>query len=507
MPKQRTNNLIKRQINIPYRSIDKYAITNASYLMQDCFMDESGAIRGRFGSEEYFDLSTISSAYASKTPYHYWFQELQEFIVVINGDIYSFTTIGGTYSKIGTGLLATTTKVTFTKVADNDNSAKATLFMANGGKVVYYDGTTCDYIDNNGNYAGTAPSAVTHVASSDQYLFANDNNAKALAKYSAVSKPFDWNVGLGAGYDIPAQAVTDDIIGLYSNNNLIWIQGKDSIEPIQNTGRSVPFIRVHRGLVETGTVNPYAIGIINKIAFFMNSQREICYLDGFNPIIISQPYAERIQSFSSTLDVEVDVQQGIGGRTFIIFNFKDASVSLVFDYTYWVNSNGKQAWYEWGKWNEGNQNYDPYPYRGFSYCTSWNYHIAGGFNDGKLYRMRPDKYTDSGTNIRSELITGIYGHPIEQHKAGDLVFHLRRGDGKQTATSTATYAYVQYRKDMTEQWSTQIPLDLGSIGQTGLLSSKISIGAYHTIQYRFLHTDNAPFVLHGIYEEVKDVGT
>jgi len=494
----------KLNLDIPYRSIDPYTIRDNCYLVQDCYMDESGAFRKRFGTELYFDFTTISSTYATYTPYGYWFQERQEAIVVIGGDIFSFSTLSGTYSKIGSSLLGTALRPTFTKVADAANSNTITLFIANGGAVVYYDGTNCGLVTSNANYDGTGagiPSSVSHVSSINGYLIVNDSTNKGVVKYKTSGKPFDWSSS-GTNIQVTsAQAVTDELSGHYQNNSLIWLQGRDSIEPIQDVGSaSTPLKRVHRGLVETGTVNAYAIGLVNKIAFFMNTQREICYLNGFNPIVVSHPYAERIQTLSSTLDIEVDVLKGIEGRTFIIFNFQDADVSFVYDYTLKEKLN-KNVFYEWGKWNETNQNYDPYPYRGAFYATSWNYHLIGGNKDGKLYRLRTDKYTDNGTNIRSEIITGIYGNPFQETKQSDLFYHLRRGDGVDGSNTTKTYAYVQHRKNLSLPWGNQKTIDTGSIGETKLNNNRIGVGSYYTIQHRFLHTDNAPFVLHGIYED------
>ena len=65
--------------------------------------------------------------------------------------------------------------------------------------------------------------------------------------------------------------MTDDVIGMFQSKGLIWIQGKDSLEPFYDTGQTIPFIRVQGGLVESGTVNPYALAIINNDIFFLNS--------------------------------------------------------------------------------------------------------------------------------------------------------------------------------------------------------------------------------------------
>ena len=96
--------MIKLNIDIPY-AIDRFLIRNNAQLMQDCFFDDSGAILKRFGTTVYFDLTSISADYTDKEVDLYWFEKRQTIIAVCNGDIFEFSTLTGTYTKIGTGLL------------------------------------------------------------------------------------------------------------------------------------------------------------------------------------------------------------------------------------------------------------------------------------------------------------------------------------------------------------------------------------------------------------------
>ena len=502
--------MIKLNIDVPYRSIDEFAIRDNAFSMQDCFFDDSGAILKRFGTSVYFDLTTVDSNYSDKEVYLYWFQERQTIIAVCNGDIFEYSTLSGTYSKIGSSLLQVDVPVSFKKIADSDNSNTTTLFMTNGSDPIYYDGTTCDLAKNNPNYAGSIPTAVTHLAENSQFLFANDTNNPNTVKYAEATKPFKWNPVAGSPYDIPAQATTDNINCIFDNGGLIYVQGKDSIEPLQNTFSGVgvsptisPFIRVTRGLIETGTVNPYAIGVVAKQVFFLNTRREIVTLNGFQPVTISKPYTKRIQELSSILDVQAHVQESIGGKTFIIFNFRDAGTSIVFDHSYWETT-GKYAFYEWGEWDESSQTYKQYPYVSSAYAVNWNYHLVGG-RDGKIYRLRDDIYTDNGSNIRSEFISGVYGNPMVETKSSDVICHFRRGDGLTSDKYQKSYVYVMFRRNLNKAWEKYKKIDNGSIGDTKLNNNPIDQGSYYTIQYRVLHTDDAPFVMYGIYENKKDV--
>jgi hypothetical protein len=490
---------LKYEIDVANQSSDAGTVSNSARYMRNCFFDTSGNIVKTFGTEEFFDFSSVNAKYATKDiDGIFWFQEIQKLVVVIDTDIFLFSSQFGTYTKIGSSLLMAGARISFVKVTDADNLNTVTLFMANGNKVVYYDQTTCDYVENNANYIGTIPDTVTHLAVLDGFLFANDTGNQTLVYYSASNKPFDWS----NSYDTSAEAFTDNISSIYTSGGKLWITGKESIEAMQNTGQAVAIRRVPGGLVETGLVNNYSIGIANKTVFCMNTNREIVVIAGYEPVNISNIYANRIQTLSSTLDVKADVQAGVGGKIFIIFNFRDSDTSIVYDYSHKL-ATGKDAFYEWNEWDEDSQSYKQYPYQGYEYAVSWNYHFVGGRNNGKLYLLKTDKYTFDSTPIRTEIITGLYGDDIVETKIADLVPSFRRGDGLDSDGFSTAYAYLQTRKNRTKNWGNRITMDLGNSGDTRSLYKKIGIGAYHTIQYRILHTDDSPFVLYGLYGNVK----
>lgn len=480
---------MKLQIASPYRNIDAFAITNNLFLLQDGFMDEAGNIHKRPGFELFFDLSIIDQKY-SNMPIDgmYWFSEQNCLIVVCDTDIIKITDQYGTYSVIGSNLLYAATRCTFTKTTDSANSLAVTLFIANG---------KCAYTTGNIAYQFTGtniPTGITHLASNNTYLATNDLSSKTVWKTSDVGTPFTWS-----GTTYSAQTKTDNIQGLYDNKGKIWVFGKDSIEPFVDAGNIVPFVRIDGGIVESGCVNPYAIVQSNGNVYFFNSNRDICVIRGGNYYaeVLSIQYSNRIQTLSSVNDVEVDILDGIQGRKFILFNFNDAHITIVYDIIL-------NCFYEWGYWDTEVSQYEQFRGRFSVYSTDWNMHIIGDRSNGKIYKVSTEYTSDNGNPIRTEIVTGNYdfGDITQDKMMKSLYLNIHRGDGDTASPYSIPKAYIQIRDDYNLSWGIQREIDLGAKGQTMLTDSHVSGGIFKTRQFRILHMDNSKFILNGVYIDV-----
>lgn len=476
-------------IGLPYRNADPYAILNNLYLAQDCYLVSLGgghyAIHKRPGLSSFVDTGTERSIDGV-----YWFNEQKCLIVCSDGNVDKYTDKFGTKTRIGTNVLEKNTRVTFCKVADSANSNTVTLFMANGGNIVYTTGSSCTQLTG-----ANIPTRVTHVLSLNTYLACNDLDNPTKWKTSDAGTPKTFS----SNFTYSAQALTDKINGLYQNKGKIWVTGENSIEPHYDTGLETPFNPITGGLVETGLVNSYSITKVNNDVIFLNGDRDIINLpDGSaSSQIISDSYANRIQTLSSINDVEVDYIGGIGGRKFVLFNFNDAHISLVYDYNL-------KCFYEWGWWNTDENEYEQFRGRCYTYCPDWNLHIIGDRENGLLYKMSEDYTTDNGDYIRTEIITGNYNFNstlLQRNQIKRLYLHTRRGDGKSSDTATAPKCYLQYKQNFTNSWANQIEIDLGAIGQVAIPNQGLGGFDFNTIQFRILHMDDSKFVLNGIYYE------
>ena len=356
-------------------------------------------------------------------------------------------------------------------------------------------GGTCSQFPT--GVTGSAPSRATHVTTLDGYLLTNDLDNPTLTKYSAPQKPFNFS----SGFNFPAQAKTDDIFNNFQNGNLVYVGGADSMEPFYDSGGSIPFLRLNGGLVEEGMVNAYAYATIDKRIFLLNKNRAISTISGNNLIDLSANYSRRIHEISSIKDVEVEVIRNSNGKTFILFSLHDARTTIIYDYSLKLIT-GKDVFYEWATWDPQNSAYKQLSIRGAIYCPDWNIHLVGDRYSGKIYKLSDDYTTDNGNPIRTEIITGIYGNPVERLRSKYMFPDVRRGDGVTSDPYKGAKMFFQKREDNNLNWDNMVEIDLGARGQTARVNYLYNGGSYYSRQYRILHMDDSKFVLNGLWEDV-----
>lgn len=102
------------------------------------------------------------------------------------------------------------------------------LFQENQDPL-YYDGTTCDLIENHPNYSGTVPLGVEVIASFGRLWVVGAD--KSTIYWSDLLNGFSWDTGSSGSINVakvwPDQ--TDEIVALASHNNFLIIFGKRQI--------------------------------------------------------------------------------------------------------------------------------------------------------------------------------------------------------------------------------------------------------------------------------------
>ena len=100
-----------------------------------------------------------------------------------------------------------------------------------GSKPVYYDGTTCDEIEDNAGYSGTVPQGDIVQAGFGRLWVANTSTNNTTVYWSDLLTGFKWDTGSAGSIDVskvwPDGA--DEVTALGIHNNLLFIFGKRQI--------------------------------------------------------------------------------------------------------------------------------------------------------------------------------------------------------------------------------------------------------------------------------------
>jgi len=479
--------IVRHKTLPPYRNSDRTTITNAMYKIQDAIMvvdsEVQVSFKSRPGLESFVDMGT-----SAKIDGLHWFDAAKKAIVVTGGNIYTINNRFGTVKKnITTATLVTGTPVIFAEVWDQING-ETRLFMANGGNIVWTNGTTKTAAVS----GGRAPTKCSHVAQIDTYLACNDLNAPSQWIHSAIGDP----TSMGSGSrTMVAQRVPDAILALFSKNNKLFICGRDSIEVWQNVGDIIPF--AHALTIDNGIFNRYSLAQNGADVHFLNTARQAVALDVYNDVVVSDSYQQVLDNLGAITDVDSLSISSVGGRKYFILNFDNEGFSLAYDII-------SGFFYEWGYFNTSTNSYEAFRGRSYTFAKNWGIHLVGDKSNGQVYILSNTEYQDNGVAIKSFLEFGNQDHGSSANKRSDaMYFDFRRGDGEAGDKYEKAMAWVQYRDNGSKSWGNLIELDLGATGESTMLPALRPMGNYRQRQMRIVFGDNANIVFNGFEEDIK----
>ena len=465
----------------PYQDIDPMAIDDLSTELWDGFIklipNASGIQKRtikRPGLRKFSELSTNR-----RIDGEYWWDKKGWVISVSDGYmVKSINSSGGLSTITGDLLNGTASRATF---ADNGDY----LAVANGGRIVYTDGTTATVVAD-----ADAPTNVTHIVFLDSWLLAN--NAGTGQVYFAdftSGAPSTWSA-----LDVfTAESNPDNVIGLYTNQRFLCVVGRKSIEWFRNDG-ATPFVRQEGSIYARGGMSPYSVVFANETGYMFDDRRRMCRMDAYAPVILSTPFDKLIQSFSTVDDTTADYVT-IDGNHFILFQFPSQGVSLLYDFK-------SDCWSRVSYWNEETGEREAFIGSSYCFASDWNMHIFGSRKDGKIYQMSSSLYDDDGSPIMHTKRLGNLNHGSVKYRkvVYELDLLLKSGVGFGTSNATAPIFKLRWRDNGVGEWGSWIQISLGAQGDVDFLYKLFQLGSYYSRQYEYMFTDAAPLVVSDAWE-------
>lgn len=430
----------------------------------DGYEDEMGARYKRPGFTAY-------STSAVETPVQgiFWSEFLTCWIVVGNGKLYKMTTAG---------VLSAITGATL----DNHNPARFTengtvVYVTTGGPMVTTDGTTAAVVPD-----VAAPVLTTHLGWIDGHVLANQAN----------SMFFWWaDVDTGLWNENNSESVNADIdklVALGTGWRELLLLGTRSTEIWYNTGETPgTFQRMEGAYIERGCSAPYTLILDDNTWFWLDHERNFIRLEGRNPKIVSVPVATLLAALPTVSDLNASRFQ-YGNRRFILLSSRQNNISLLYDIT-------KDAWYQWGVWNEDTSDYDWWPVHSIAYSTSQNKFAMLNAN-GYIYTLGGNA-SDARFCLRSSHIT--HGTPAWK-RCLSLALRLKRG---YLTTTPQSAIRVRWRDQGEQTWGNWHTISLGDLGDYNNFATLWRCGRYRTRQYEFMQTDANPFALVSVTEDIE----
>lgn len=259
-----------------------------------------------------------------------------------------------------------------------------------------------------------------------------------------------------------AEGSPDVIVSFIVDHRQLVIFGTESGEIFENTGNAdFPLERAGNVFIEQGCAAKFGIGKIDNTIFWIGGNKKgngtVWRLDGARPARVSTHAVEKaIQGYSTIADCRIYTYQQ-EGHSFVVLNFPDASKTWVFDAS-------TALWHERAYLSPTTGTLG----RHRSNCHAFfnNTHVVGDWENGKLYALDLDYYSDNGDpmpSIRSASHIADGSYKRIRHDALQIDFEA--GVGTQTGQGVDPQAMLEWSDDGGHTWSAQHWRPIGKVGK------------------------------------------
>jgi len=472
----------------PNKNVDTATIQEGLVVLQDFYMQKSEdglSFKKRFGLSE-----VVNTGHNVQGDGLYWFDSIDAFIYVINGRIYKMAQNYALTDLTG-DLLVTEQLVSF---VEKSYGGINYLFMANGGNVVYTNGTALT------QKIASITFNVSSIVNFNSYLIINRVGTNFwyynLEGLSPGQTPFNWNLT----QNIQAESNPDAIDALTVVNNRLYIWGKRSLETwYMDASALVPFANLQTSQVKEGVLSPYSIQVINKTQqVFLDENRRVRLLSEGRILELSKEYGRDIQAINNAIDSQA-FYMSLEGKSFYVMNFPEANKTYLYD----IDLN---IWSELGYWESGTSTYSRFRGITYGYSPRWNKHFLMDYQNGKIYTISSAYKDDNGNTINAYIETGSRTHGSNVWKRSkNLRAYIKTGVGKYNNPTSSPYIRLTHADNGSNTFSSVVNIDLGNT--TSTTDDEVILmrqgGRYRSRKYRIYAPDSTDIVIFGLFEEIE----
>lgn len=441
----------------PFVNVESIGNANAIEFFADMVKDDFMNNRTRPGLGGAVNNAFADLGSGAKIDGMWYIRDINVVAVVSAGKLYKVESSGVVTEITGVATLTDGTTASFAEYSSKG------YFCANSAIIEWdYTGNTYAVLAD-----PQAPTDATFIAVIDGYLVALRNDS-ARFEWSNVDAPTVWD-----GEFATAEFGSDNAQALLTHYGTMFIPGEVTTEHWTTTGdTTTPFQRLSGAVSERGCIAKYSVTAVDNTYFYMDNERRVIRLTGYQPSIISNPYDKDFQGLT-------DVANAIGyhcnamGLTWYVLTFPTSQETYFYDYKldYW----GKLSF-----WDADTLQRRHFLGLAGVWVDKWNKFLIGSRVDGEIYCMDYDYATDNGLSIISEVITGRIDWGTNQKKESQrLRVRVKRGH---VASGSL---FVSYRDNGNSEWSNEKEVELGPLGDEETVVNFRQLGWYYDRQWRF----------------------
>jgi hypothetical protein len=382
----------------------------------------------------------------------------------MSGGDYFVAVSGSSLYKVNTSMVATKVGTLMTStgpvsISDNQTSTGLIAFLADGvNRYIYNFGTNTftTLFSTDGPWQGA-----TVVDSVDGY---NIYNQPGTYNWACT----DLNSGLSTNaYYGSANGYPDDIVSLIVDRRQVYLLKEVTTEVWTDVGSQIPgitgfpFQRVPGTMMQSGCGAPFSVARFgNSFAFVAKDTRgdaTIEMIDGYAFTRISTHAVEQSLLGQRTDDAIAYTYQ-IEGHEMYVCTFPsigENGLTWVFDLT-------TQSWHKWLYWDAPNAQYTRH--RSNCGCFFQQMYLVGDYENGKIYSLENEQYTDAGDTIRRLRRAKHLTTDLQRQFFESFQIQFQPGVGLNLGQGQDPQAMLRWSNDGGSTWSNEHWVSIGKQG-------------------------------------------
>ncbi len=291
-----------------------------------------------------------------------------------------------------------------------------------------------------------------------------------------------------------AEGNPDNLVGLISSNQNVFLLGTQSTEVFYNSGDAdFPFARIQGAIIETGCAAAFSIAKLGGSVAWIGQDKDgfgIVYrTEGYRAVRISTPAIESVIRAVGATDI-VDARAWTyqqGGHLFYCLNLPNTDATWVFDAS-------TSLWHE--RTYLGSFGLERH--RADCHAVAHGQNIVGDYANGNIYALDMATYTDNGAPIVRMRTAPHFSNGLVLIAHHSFQLDMETGVGTSgTGQGVNPKAALQWSNDGGKTWSNERLANIGKIGKYGTRVIFRRLGMARDRVYRVTISDPNKVVLIG----------
>jgi len=373
-------------------------------------------------------------------------------IAIVGNTVYSINT-SMAYTSVGT--LTTSTGV----VTITDN------IVTTSGLLVYIvDGPNRYMLDVSTNTFTKLPSTdgawqgATVCDTVDNYILYNQPNTQNWGA-TDLSSALSTNQYFGSKDGSP-----DNLITLIADHRQVYLLGEVTSEVWVDVGNTItgiitfPFQRIQGTSMQHGCAAPYSVARFAEQFMFVSKdtrgQVTIGMIQGYQYQRLSTHAVEQ-SLINQTVSDAIAYTYRIEGHEFYVVTFPTADITWVYDLASGM----------WHKWLSVDAQNVFHRHRSNCYAFFNGMNLVGDYQNGKIYSLDNNVFTDNGTVIRRLRRAPHLVSDLQRQYFDELQIQFQPGVGLSTGQGNDPQAMLRWSNDGGSTWSNEHWVSIGKIGR------------------------------------------